>query len=230
VAYTEADTTATLIQRIAERLKLEGVDTGGRDPVAIARALNEAARHVTGELARYEVGELRYSVTRTVARGDAAVLLPDGTVTTPAAPRALKLLEAVYQATAGVQPTPLRVCDPREANDEPELAAPGSFALAREHLSLRWLSTTGAPAAGTVTLRYLAALAAVDSATPTVKPFELLAPEWTDVILDLATARLTPSKAGTAGRYEARGSAALEEQLSLQRRFVHTGAARIRRV
>jgi len=230
VAYAEADTTATLIQRIADRLKLEGVDTGGRDPVAIGRALNEAARRVAGEVTRYEIAELRYSVTRTVVMGDATVALPDGTVTTPAAPRILRLLEASYQATSGVQPTRLRVCDAREADDEPELAAPGSWALARENLTLRWLSVTGAPAAGTVTLRYLAALPAVDSATPSVKPFELLAPEWTDVILDLATARLIPQANAGAARYEGRGTQELEDQLTIQRRWVRTGARTIRRV
>lgn len=204
-----AKTTQQLLRLLQSRLSLEGVDTTGRGDEVLAEALNTAARQITDAIV--EVGRSLTTawVTRSVALGDTTIALPDGS--NPSEPRLLALTECYGRVGTG-EPFGLLIDDARAATDNSALRGTGSGALQMVNSQLRFLAPAGAPAAMTVTIGYIAALDNVTPAAPTATPFVALPPEWTDVIVDLATALLIPYSNAAALRYEARGLAGLERQ------------------
>lgn len=222
--YAEAATTEELLARLGRRLEAAGVAASGRAPRALAAALDSGARRVTAELARFAPAALEAVVTRTVAQGAASVALPNGGPPTEGAPaeaRVVRLLEVAFQIETGAAPVPLEVVDGRASLAMPYLSERGSWALARSGLTLRFLAQGGAPAAGTLTLRYLAGLAALDPNAASATPYAALAPEWTDLIVDFAQLDLLPPD--TRLELEASLQPWLEAQAAAERRLATVG-------
>lgn len=223
MAYEQTLTTAQLIDAINDNLSLEMSETAGRDPAVIGRALNAAARRLADELALSGRREHALSITRTVAQGDATVALPDGSDADE--PRVRRFLELLF-ARPGGTPAPLHIFEGREVLTHAHLAAAGSLAVCWEGLTLRWLCTSGAPLAGTLTINYLPALGELDAGDRDGTPFELLPREYLDVIIDEATARLLPAAHPARPRYETRAAETLARLLVVAiNKYAGAGAA-----
>lgn len=227
MAYANSPSTQTLLRRISTTLALEQVDTAGRDSEVFADAINEAAREVGNEIVRINRRLVQYTKVYTVGAGDASIALPDGSE--QEYPRWRRIIEVLRTDTTA--PYPLDVIEGRETKEEPALYQRGSLALVFENLTLRFASSTGAPAAMEITLRYLAALPEVSATALSATPFDLLAPEWVDVIVLLATAKLIPAvKGGVLARYQSLADRKLAELRAATLRQVHTGTTYVRRV
>ena len=221
MSYAESRTNRQLLAAVSTRLVLEGANTAGRDPATVAEALDAAARQVADEIAGSNRRELVTTVTRTIVAGAVTVPLPDGS--DPNEPRIRRLIEAVL-TPAGSRPGPLRISEGREAATDSRRLAAGSWIVCWEGLTLRFQAADGAPTAASLSLRYLAALPAVNPGLPDITPFSLLPPEYTDVIVDVAAARLLPAAADSGQphpgrlRYENRAAGRMAD---LRRLLVH---------
>lgn len=210
MAYEQTMTTGELLAAVTDNLRLEGADVAGLDPAGIARALNAAARRLADELALAGRGELQTTITRSVAQGDADVDLPDGSDEDE--PLVRRFLTVTFARTGG-SPAPLHLFDGRAVLTHPDLAWRGSLALAWEGLTLRWLAEGGAPLAGTLTLTYAAALPAVNATARDATVLELLPPDYGEVVVDAATARLLPAAHPARERYEIQAATTLQRLL-----------------
>lgn len=214
MAYAGSETTQELIDRISERLTLEGLSTAGRGPAAVVAAINEVAREVGDLFAEYPHPPQIVRIERTVVSGDTEILLPDGSDEDE--PRLLSLRETTIQIGGG-SIFPLTIYSHRAAETNPELRNTGSWALVDENSQLTFLSPDGAPSAAIVRLAYVPALPLLTTQEMTVKPFENVPPEWVDALVDVATGRLAPADSKAAARYGPRGQAKLETQAALLR-------------
>ncbi|MDD4888341.1 MAG: hypothetical protein PHU85_00290 [Phycisphaerae bacterium] len=206
MAYYDALTNDQLIAAVNDQLNLENAKVAGLGAERVCAALNAAARVVVEAIARANRRALVITATRTVALGATSLALPDGTLSTE--PRIRKLLEAKY-TVAGTVPLDLTFVEGRELMDLCDPNLTGTWAVVHEGLVLRFLSPAGAPEAATITLRYVGALPAAAVTPGTTKPFAALPLEWSDVIVDGATARLLPTGSAAASRYADRAASTL---------------------
>lgn len=224
--YADSPTIKEINDTVLATLATDGIDHAGRDVDVMLHAINAAAREVGQEVLRLNKPTLVYTKVYTVAAGDASIALPDGSE--GSYPRWRRIIEV--KRTDQGEPWPLEVRDPRVGSDEPAICARGSWVLVPEGLTLRFAATGGCPEACTITLRYLAALPQATRADMDTALFGGLPHEWVDALIDLATARLVPTKdSGVRDRYERRARHTLATLATTDNRPVHTGTAYIRR-
>jgi hypothetical protein len=226
MGFADALTTKQMNDRILRELATQSLDNVGRDGNDIVDVINEAAREVANEVIRMDQDRLVYTRSYSVSQGDADLDLPDGS--DPQYPRWRKIIGVTR--TDESAPLALDVLNRRQLESDPAWFCTGSYAVYLENSKLVFAAPDGAPADMTVAVRYVAALPLATRASMSATPFDLLPTEWTDAIVDLATAKLVPiEKPTTRAYYENRARAMMGQMRAADSRPQHTGTTFVRR-
>ncbi len=227
MGYETAHTGAEMGALVGDSLTQEGFKT---PPTEMLWAmLNRAAHRVQDQIVSVNEHMLSFTYDyASVPAGTASLDLPGSTGLGGSEVRFRRLLQLLR--TDLDPPVPVAVVDARQLQEEPHLNARGSEAVTLENMTIRFLATGGAPAAWTLRLRYVGALPEF-SGTNQSTAFNLIPPEWSEALIDLAVSFLIPASKTEAKRaYEIRAFAAMKRLSAVVVRRVHDGGSHIRRV